>query len=198
MNKRFVLAVIAVLLPFVLSGRQLDVYYIAHDHYESTLSKLVTTIWNTATADPGRTVVVYLANGDEPCVMVSPSQEGSDLEAFVSTLNSRSQHNVYPESDRKFFIEKLSGTEWGGPGFGNFDRVVFHFYINRSFVEMGYCNALIARLYWDMEMASLPKGKLAIKIYYPREDGELQKVKASSLFGKERLMGMFEPAVVLF
>ena len=197
-NKSLVLTVIAALLPFLLYGRQLEVHYVAHDHYEVVLGKMLAAVWSDAKSDPEKTVVLYLANGDEPVVLVSTSEDKTDIDGFINELNSRTRHSVYPESDRLYIMEKLAGEEWGGPGFDGFSKVVFNFYINKSFVETEFCDALIARLYWDLELGSLPKGSLAVNVLYPRESGNIQALKASALFGKERLMGYFEPRVVLF
>lgn len=195
MRKRLLICLAAVLLPLLCSAQKtVELYYIAHDHYESDLTNLLEIARRNARFNTGRTLVFYLADGNEPLYFRVGAEDDRDYTKFITKLNEQTSHNVYPDVDRLMLIDIFSeGRFLPTKGFDSYDKVIFNFYINPAFVLMEYCDALIARLYWDMELSSLPKDKLEINIFHHQDDGG--SYSEDKLFGRRRLLGGFEPLI---
>lgn len=193
-RRSFIFLALLLLPAMAMAQKSLELYYIAHDHYESSLKNVLDVVRRNARYNTDRTVVFYLANRDEPVYFqVSPDDERK-YTRFMETLNAQTSHTVSPDVDRLMLIDMFSeGRFLKTKGFDSYDKVVFNFYINPSFVQMDYCDAVIGRLYWDMELATLPKGKLEVNIFHHADDGG--KYREDKLFGRGRLMGGFEPLV---
>ena len=175
--------------------RSLELYYIAHDHYETAISSILDQVRRNTRYSPHRTVIFYLANGNLPVrVRVSPDDE-TEYEAFRDILNSQTSHNVYPEVDRYMIMDMLSeGKYIPTKGFDEYDKVVFNYFITPGFVAMDFCDALIGRLYWDMELSRIPRNKLEINICHSPYD----KIDEDRLFGRKNLIGNFPVLVDSF
>ena len=176
-------------------GNTLELYYIAHDHYETALSGILDQVRRNTRYSPERTVIFYLANGNTPVrLRVSPDDE-LDYENFRETLNAQTSHSVYPEVDRLMLIDMLSeGRFIPTKGLDSYDRVVFNYYITPGFVAMDFCDAVIGRLYWDMEMAKLPRNKLEINIFHSPDE----RIDEDRLFGRKNFMNKFPVLVDSF
>lgn len=192
MKKRILLLTVFLLLPMMLLAQKktLELYYIAHDHYETALSELLDVVRRNARYNEDRTVIYYLADGHTPHYFrLSPSDEEKYTE-FIETLNAQSSHNIYPDEDRLFLIDIFS-REGVVPskGFDAYDSVIFNYYITESFLMMDYCDALIGRLFWDMDMASIPKNKLEINIFHQPDSKMIYTVQ--KMFGRKNLLKGF-------
>lgn len=176
-------------------SKSLELYYIAHDHYETAITGILDQVRRNTRYSPERTVIFYLANGNLPVrVRISPDDE-LEYEAFRETLNSQTSHNVYPEVDRYMLMDMLSeGKFIPTKGFDDYDKVVFNFYITPGFVAMDFCDALIGRLFWDLELAKLPRNKLEINIFHSPHE----KIDEDRLFGRKNLIGNFPVLVDSF
>ena len=190
-------ALLAVLLSSALQlmGKSLEVYYIAHDHYETTLTRILEQVHRNARYNPERTVIFYLANGNSPVRMLVSPEDEQVFEFFIEMLNSQTSHSVYPEVDRLMLMDMLSeGRFIPTKGFDGYDRVVFNYYITPGFVSMDFCDALIGRLYWNMDMRTLRKGRLEINIFYNPDS----RIDENRMFGRKGLMDQFPILVDTF
>lgn len=169
-------------------SKTLELFYIAHDRHEAELTEILDQVRRNARYNPDRTVVFYLANGGAPLkVWVRPEDE-LEYNRFREKLNEQTSHNVYPEVDRLMLIDIFSeGRTIPMKGFDAYDRVMLNYYITPGFIAMNYCDALIGRLYWDMELDKMPRNKLEINIYHSPED----KIDENKLFGRKNLMKNF-------
>lgn len=187
------------MLPMTLLAQKktLELYYIAHDHYETTLADHLDIVRRNARFNEDRTVIFYLADGHTPHFFrVSPEDEERYVE-FIESLTSQTSHNVYPDEDRLYLIDILSGGRTiSTKGFDAYDAVIFNYYINESFVMMDYCDALIGRLFWDMDMAALPKNKLEINIYHQPDSRMVYKEE--KMFGRKNLLKGFSVLIDSF
>lgn len=187
----FLISLIFLVFPGPLSqarGKSLELYYIAHDHYETTISTILEKVRADARNNPERTVVFYLADGPKSQFFkVSPEDEDAWI-AFNDELVSRTAHPVTPLADRDAIMDLLTREDiMGDKGFDAFDRVVLNFYITPGFVSMDYGDTLIGGLYWNMDLASLPSDKLQINVFHAPD----AKVSPDRLFGRKRLTGNF-------
>ena len=193
--RRVVFIVVAILIPALcFAQKTLELYYIAHDHFETALTEMLELTRRNARYDDTRTVVYYLSNGNTPNYFkVSPNDERA-FQEFRTVLNEQTSHSVYPDVDRLMIMDLFSeGRFLPTKGFDSYDKVIFNFYINQSFVQMDYCDAVIGRLYWAMDLASLPKGKLEINIFHhPDDQGKYTDEK---MFGRKHFMDGYEPLV---
>lgn len=177
--------------------KNLELFYIAHNHFESALADVIKENRQVSRYDKDKVVVFYLANGSNPIWFKASAQDGKDYDAMIEALNSQVSHNVYPEVDRIELIKLFSDKNiLGVEGFSSFKSVSFNFYINPSFVTMGYCDSVIGRLFWDMDLASLPKGVLEVNIYHHTDDGYIYKEER--LFGRQNLMKGFSVMIDTF
>ena len=196
MKKRIL--VLLLLVPvLVRAQKSLELYYIAHDHYEAQLSDILKEVRQNARYNSSKTVIYYLANVDSPkYVVVSPNDE-KEYQSFIEELNNQSSHNIYPEVDRMKLMELLSSPIiTGGKDLSSFENVVFNFYINPTFAIMSYGDSIIGRLYWDMELDSVPRSKLEINIYHHGDDGYDYDEK--HLFGRQDLLNGFPVLIDTF
>jgi len=169
-------------------SKTVELYYIAHDGHETALSEILDQVRRNARYNPDRTVVFYLANGNKPVWLRVRPEDELEYNRLRETLNEQTSHNVYPEVDRLMLIDIFSeGRTVPEIGFDSYDRVVFNYYITSGFVAMNYCDALIGRLYWDMELDKLPRTKLEINIFHSPDE----KINEDKLFGRKNLMGKF-------
>lgn len=182
------------LLPVAANAQnKLEFYYIAHNQYEVALTALLDDIRLDARYDNNRRVIFYLSNRKDPVYLVVSPNDEKEYEIFRDALNSQSSHTVYPEVDRMKIMELFStGNAIPTIGFSSYDRVVFNFYVNRGFVEMEYGDSLIGRLYWDMDLASLPRKD--VNVYYPSSE----EVNEDKVFGQKNLFGDYEPLINTF
>ncbi len=193
--KRLCLFLIAVVIPALCAAqRSLELYYIAHDHFESSLTEMIELTRRNARYDDSRTVVCYLSNGNTPVFFkISPEDERA-FQEFRTILNEQTSHSVYPDVDRLMIIDIFSeGRFLPTKGFDSYDKVILNFFINQSFVQMDYCDAVIGRLFWAMDLSSMPKNKLEINIFHHPED--LGDYSDEKMFGRKNYLGGFEPLV---
>ena len=187
----FLISLVFLALPGPLSlarGKSLELYYIAHDHYETKISSILEKVRADARNNPERTVLFYLADGHKSQFFrVSPDDEDAWI-AFYDELVSRTAHPVTPLTDRDAIMDLLTGEDiLGDKGFDAFDRVALNFYITPGFVSMDYGDTLIGGLYWNMDLANLSPDKLQINVFH----APAVKVSPDRLFGRKRLTGNF-------
>lgn len=187
--KKFIVLFLFILFTGTVAqgqAKKLEVYYIAHDKHEAEITDILEQVRRNARYNPERKVIFYLASGNRPVFMtVGPDDETNYL-TFRGKLNEQTSHNVYPEVDRLMLIDLLS-KGLSTKGLDAYERVVFNYYITPGFVALNYCDALIGRLYWDMELDKMPRNKLEINIFYSQED----KINEDKLFGRKNLMKNF-------
>jgi len=191
MRKKILLMLLLCLSTLVLRAQKsFELYYVAHEHYESSLMGILNEVRQNARYNTNKVVVFYLANTDHPeWFVVSPNDDKS-YQKFMAELGGQTSHNVYPEVDRLKLIEILSSKDLnGGRDLSAFGELAFNFYINPTFAMMDYCDALIGRMYWDLDLASIPRERLEINIYYHSDDG--YTYDENQLFGRKNLMNGF-------
>ena len=197
-NKLAIAIIVLFSTPIVCSAQKtLEFFYVAHDRYERDISEELDKIRRNARFNEYRTVVFYLANGGSPKFFKVSPDDDRQYTTFMETLNGQTSHNVYPDVDRLMILELLSnGRTVPRKGLDGYERVSFNFYINPGFVQMNYCDAVIGRLFWDMEMDKLPRNAFEINIYHHKDDGG--DYREDKLFGRKGLLGNFEPIVDTF
>ena len=196
MRRCIVILFLFLLIPVKgLAQKDLEFYYIAHDQHEVALTAMLDDVRKNVRYDGNRIVIFYLANGNSPRLHFVSSDDEKEYELFRSELNSQDSHNVFPEVDRQKIIELFSlGEKLPAKGFDAYNRISFNFYVNKAFIDMEWGDEVIGRLYWDMELSALPKGKIQYKVYYPSGD----RVNEDKIFGRKKLFGGFEPLVNTF
>lgn len=191
MKKVVLLILLSLVGPFLCRAQKtLEVYYIAHDHYESSLSSILNVVRQNSRYNTDKKVLFYLANIDKPEWFFLSPKDDQDYQKFMGELNGQTSHNVYPDIDRLKLIEILSDKSvTKGIGLGAYQSVVFNYYITPSFAMMEYCDAVIGRLFWDLDMGSIPREKLEINIYHHSDDG--YSYDENQLFGRKNLLNGF-------
>ena len=194
---RLIITVLVALMAAALQAgaKTLELHYIAHDHNETDLAAILDRVRSNTRYNEDRVVIFYLANGNQPLRLRVSPQDDLAYSEFRETLISQTSHNVYPEVDRYMIMDMLSeGRFIPTKGFDDYDRVVFNYYINEGFVAMDFCDALIGRLFWDLEMNKIPRNKLEINIFHAPG----QRTQEDRLFGRKNLMGSFPVLVDSF
>lgn len=182
--KRIIPLLLALLLLPCLSRAQktLEFYYFAHDHFGKELRKVVDEVRFTARYNESRTVIFYLANGNKPVYFKVSTDDEKAYSEFIEELNDQVSHLVYPEVDRQTICDILSGGRFlPTSGFDSYDHVLLNYFISSSFVQQDFDDAVIGRLYWDMDLDQMPRSKCQIRIYCA--PGE--RIKEDSLFGSK-------------
>ena len=186
---------LSVVLVSRAQSKSLELYYIAHDHYETVLSGIIEAVHSYVRDNPDRKVVFYLSNGNSPKYLLASKNDSESFAAFINELKSSTSHLVAPNKDRDALLSFMSsGDVLPANGLEGFDKVVLNFFISQNFVMKEYGDALIGRLFWDMELAQLPDGKLEVNILCPKEE----KIDVSQMFGRMNLMNKFPISVNVY
>lgn len=169
-------------------SKSIELYYITHDRDETAIAKILDQVRRNVRYNPDRTVIFYLANGNNPYKLRVRPEDEIEYDRFREALKAQTLHNVHPEVDRLMLIDLFAeGRALPTRGFDAYDKVVFNFFITPGFVEMNYCDALIGRLFWDMELDKLPRAKLEINIYH----SPAYRLDEDKLFGRKNLIKNF-------
>ena len=190
--------IVSLVLPGMVVRAQhktLELYYIAHDHYETAISSILSGVRNDARNNPDRAVVFYLANGSEPMYFLVSPEDDDAWSAFNDELNAKTAHPVSPLKDRDTIMSIMAGEDClPSKGFDEYDKVILNFFVTPGFVSMDYGDTLIGGLYWNMDLDNLPASVLKINVL-PSPDGELN---ANRLFGRKKLTGQFPVRISSF
>lgn len=188
------------LLAAVFQGKAqktVELYYIAHDHYENLLTDVLKEVHQNNRYNNNKVVIFYLPNGANPIWMRVSPKDDKEYEYLINALNEQTSHPVFPEVDRQKIIEIFSDKDVrDGKGFIGCESVSLYFYINPGFATMGYCDAVISRICWDLELGSLPKNVVEINIYHHQFDG--YNYNELKLFGRQNLMKDFSVMIDTF
>ena len=198
MKRKALLLALLLLVPvLVRAQKSLELYYVAHYHYENQITDILNVVRQNARYSSFKTVVFYLSNIDKPQYVVISPKDDKEYQDFIAELNSQSTHNVYPEIDRMKLLQILSDKALtDGYELKDCEGLVFNFYINPTFAMMGYCDAVIGRLYWDLDLNSVSRDKLEVNIFHHSDDG--YKYDVNQLFGRKNLLNGFPVLVDSF
>lgn len=189
MKKLFAIAVLlAASISAAAQNGELEINYIAHDHFNESILAAVDGIYQSAAYNSGKKTYIYLANADEPVVMQCLGSESGrkQYEDFRLALNSRVKHNIWPEVDIKGITDLLKDDDFiNDDGTKRYDFFVLNFYVTSSFWSYNYNETLIARLFWDLDLAD--KTDIQVNVYYPA--GDEFKYDENNPFGAKRLNG---------
>ena len=179
------------LVPFVSQAqeRELEINYIAHDHFSGQLLDALDEIYQVSAYNKNRTTYLYLANADKPIVLKCASDRKKEFEEMRHVIGSQLKHNVWPEVDIQGIIELLKTDDFiDEKGKSRYNFFTLNFYITPSFWRYGYNETLIARLFWDLELSE--KSDFAVNIYHPKGD-EFQ-YDEERIFGPKKLNGNYK------
>lgn len=169
-------------------SRTVELYYVAHDDDGVVLSGIIEAVHNFVRNDQNRKVVFYLSNGNNPKCVLASKDDSKDFAGLIDELKSGYSHPVAPKLDMGNLLAVLSsGSVLPEGGLLDLDKLVLNFFISRNFVAREYCDAIIGRLFWNMELSQMPESKLEINILHPKSE----TLDASSLFGSANLMNQY-------
>ena len=180
-----------ILLSFASQAqdRELEINYIAHDHFNEAILNAVDRIFNTSAYNKNRETYIYLANANNPIILKCDPDNQKEYEDFLYTLNSQLKHNVWPEVDIQRILELLKVDDFiddnGKPRYSFF---TINFYITPSFWIYNYNETLIARLFWDLELPQ--KCNYQVNIYHPENDDF--QYDQEHMFGPKKLNGDYK------
>ena len=174
---------------------ELEINYIAHDHYNGPLLDLVDDIFQSKAYDTNRHTYIYLANANEPKVLLCNLDKYKELEEFKYTLNGQITHNVWPEVDIMKLLELLKEDDfvddWGNSRYNFF---TLNFYVTPSFITYGYAETLIARLFWDLDLST--SSNFVVNLYLP--DDVDTNYDMEKIFGAMKLLGDYQMYIYTF
>lgn len=192
--KRFLPFLLLCLLPSLAAAQSqsLEFIYIAHDRTTpvNALCERLTEVYDYASQDEGQGVVFYLANADSPRIvrMNLPGDNREDLAGLLGELRYKSAHEIYPDVDQEEIVELFNTLDFlndsGRPAFSTFTMT---WYVTPTFWSLGYNEALIARLYFTLDLGSLPSNYFNMDIWHARDDG--LKYDEALPFGPKKLCG---------
>lgn len=165
---------------------ELEINYIAHDHFNEAILDKVDDIYNISAYSDTRKTYLYLANADNPIILKCDQDHQKEFEDFRYTINSQLKHNVWPEVDIRRILELLKEDDFidenGEPRYSSF---ILNFYVTPSFFSYNYSETLIARLFWDLEL--FDKIDCVVNLFLPELDGV--KSGKEHVFGPKKLNG---------
>lgn len=148
--------------------------YVYHNS-DTPVSELCKTL-NDAFADARNhqiPTVIYLSYLDRPYVATAGMGE-ADVEAFgniISELQEERYHPVDPQSDLENLVEIFNNHDFMSEnGRPRFTSMNWSFFVNQDYWNAGYNEQIIAKLYYILELASLPDGYLRFQVYYSGEE----------------------------
>lgn len=188
----FIIVLAFLVFPFTgKASKVLSFYYIAHDHNEYSIEDALKRARDRALSSPDETMFFYLANDDSPLLMRVGNGDQKQFEEFIETLKSSSEHSVSSDVDKMQILQLFSKDI----AFGDFDRIVLNFYINPDFVRRGFCESIIGRLFWDLELDGMPSSRLEINLFHHFDDEFNYSAK---VFDKNKYLGSFPYNILSF
>ena len=182
------------LLPLtaLAQSHSLEFIYVAHDRSTpvNALCERLTEIYDYAVQDESQSVIFYLANADAPRIvrMNLPGDNRDALADLMGELRYKSAHEIYPDVDQeeivRLFDEVDFLTDTGRPSFTSFKMT---WYANPTFWSLGYNESLIARLFFTLDLGSLPGSYFNMEVWHARNDG--LKYDEELPFGPKNLCG---------
>ena len=182
---------IFIFLPLFSWGqdRELEINYIAHDHFNEAILNAVNDIYNTNVYNSTRKTYLYLANADNPIILKCESGHEKGFKDFQYAISSQLKHNVWPEVDIQRIFELLKEDDFiDDEGNLRYDFFTLNFYITPSFWSYNYNETLIARLFWDLELSD--RDNIQVNIYHPENDGA--HYDEEHMFGPKKLNGDYK------
>lgn len=181
------LAILAIsLTAYAQNERELEINYIAHDHFTSELLNVIDNLYQTNAFKKNKTTYLYLANAANPIILKLDSRNQKAYESFRDELNKQIKHNIWPEKDIQGIIDLLRADDFiDARGKKRYDFFFLNFYITPSFWSYNYNETLIARLLWDLELPG--KDGFQVTIYHPENDG--YDYDEEHMFGPKKLNG---------
>ena len=186
-----ILRFIFIFLPLFSWGqdRELEINYIAHDHFNNAILNKVEEIYNISAYNNNRNTYLYLANTDNPIILKCDPNQQQEFEDFQYEISCQLKHNVWPEVDIKKIFELLKEDDFiDDDGNPRYDFFTLNFYITSSFWSYSYHETLSARLFWDLELSE--KNNVQINIYRPENDRI--KYDEKLMFGPKKLNGDYK------
>lgn len=168
---------------------ELEINYIAHDHFNEAILNKVDDIYRISAYSDTRKTYLYLANADNPIIIMCDQEHQKEFDDFRYTINSQLKHNVWPEVDVQRILELLKEDDFidenGEPRYSLF---TLNFYTTPSFWTYGYNETLIARLFWILELSE--NSNCHVNIYHPENDGV--EYDEEYMFGPKKLNGDYK------
>ena len=189
--RKIILIIICLFSQFTLFSQELEleIDYIAHDHFNEAILNAVDEIFQTNAYSKTRHTYLYLANAESPIVLKCSSNNQKQYEDFRYTINSQLKHNVWPEVDIQRILDLLKEDDFiDDSGAARYGFFTINFYITPSFWSYNYNETLIARLFWDLDLAG--KTNFQVNIYHPENDGF--KYDEEHMFGPKKLNGDYK------
>lgn len=193
--KRLSLFLLSFLLPLaaLAQSQSLEFVYVAHDRSTPVnvlCERLKENIYDYAVQDESQAVIIYLANADAPRIVRInlPGDNRDDFDNLLGELRYKSAHEIYPDVDQeeivKLFDEVDFLTDSGRPSFISFKMT---WYVTPTFWSLGYNESLIARLFFTLDLGSLPGSYFNLEVWHYRNDG--LKYDEEMPFGPKNLLG---------
>lgn len=189
------ISLILLLMPFVASAQDqsLEFFYIAHDRTTpvNDLCERLEEVYDNALNYEDYAVIFYMPNEDRP-IIVKVNLEGDNRDDFrkiIRELRLESAHDIYVDTDLMEITELFNTydfiTETGEP---RFSSVLLCWYVNPDFWLFQYNEALIANLYFTLEMDKYHRsGYMITEIWHAKDDGLEGNVDRRYPFGTKNL-----------
>ena len=154
--------------------RSLRFTYIYHtpDTPVAELCQTLTNAFNDA-RNYNLPTIFYLAYMDTPYVAIAGMGK-NDVEGFekiINRLQEKRFHSVDPSGDLKKLIELFDEydflTEWGVP---KYESMYWSFYVNQEYWDANYNELIIAKLFYALDLGTLPDDFLRFQIFYSGTD----------------------------
>lgn len=195
--KKFIATILLIYSSFAVfsQDRELEINYIFHDHFNGSLLDAMEKLYGNAAYNPNKTTYIYMANAMDPIILKCTEDSQKEFEDFCYALNSQIKHNAFIDVDIENILRLLNEDDFeDSDGNPTYDYFTLNFYITPSFITEGYNESLVARLFWDLELAS--KKNTQITLYHPADDGV--EYDMEHLFGPKKLNGDYEVYMITF
>lgn len=181
--------------------RDINFIYVVHDHTTpiSDVTALLRERYNMITGDGFMQAVFYMPNGSSPIVVKlnTPDANHEDFQnKLLAEINDRNSHDVDAGADLENITKIFSDLKLDNP-----DEEVelsFSFLVTPQFWDIGNNEAVIAGLYYALDLANVNTNhrmingcrvpRMTIDVRYPREN----PIKFNPLepFGEKNLGGI--------
>lgn len=191
---RFI-SILLLLMPFMASAQDqsLEFFYIAHDSTTpvNILSERLEEVYENALNYEDYAVIFYMPNNDRPLIVKVNLEDDNrdDFKNIISELRLESAHDIRVDIDIEKIIELFNTYDFiSESGEPQFSSVRFCWYINPDFWLFQYNEALIANLYFTLELEKYHRsGYVTTEIWHAKDDGLEDKVDRRYPFGTKNL-----------
>ena len=174
-------------------ARDFRFVYIAHD-VNTPVQRLIERLedYQNNAFEEGEDVIFYLSSGTNPIIVeynVGRDNKGDFEDVLLSELNERISHDVDAQTDVETILQLIENADIMDEDKNlKYLSAKFNFYVNPKFWTLGNNEAVIAPLFFALDVPHIRGGRVQFQLFEAKEDK--LKYPEGKPFGEKNLDGI--------